>query len=91
MFTALDYFERVFSVAVNEPMLLIEAARHGMHTVSVPIMARYADDRRASHFKPFRDVSKITGMISWRLIRGGMMLPSLWRSCTRSPVIGSEV
>jgi hypothetical protein len=59
--------------------------------VSVPIMARYADDRRASHFKPFRDVSKITGMISWHLIRGGMKLPSLWRSLTQAPTIASEI
>lgn len=76
---------------VFESEILIEAARRGMHTVSVPIMARYADDRRASHFKPFRDVSKITGMISWHLIRGGFMLPSLWRSLTQAPTIASEI
>lgn len=76
---------------VFESEILIEAARRGMYTVSVPIMARYADDRRASHFKPFRDVRRITGMIAWRLFRRGFMLPSLWRSRTQPPAIASEV
>lgn len=76
---------------VFESEILIEAASRGMHTVSVPILARYADDRRASHFKPFRDVSRISAMIAWRLIRGGMKLPSLWRSCTQPPAIASEI
>jgi hypothetical protein len=30
-------------------------------------------------------------MISWRLIRGGFMLPSLWRSLTQAPTIASEI
>ncbi|MBS0571081.1 MAG: glycosyltransferase family 2 protein [Proteobacteria bacterium] len=75
---------------VFESEILIEAARRGIATVSVPIVARYADDRRASHFKPFRDVSRITLMIAWRLIRGGLKLPSLWRSLTRPGTIAEE-
>jgi len=70
---------------VFESEILIEAARRGIRTVSVPIQARYDDDRRASHFKPFRDVMSITGMISWRLIRGGMMPLNLWRARTVPP------
>lgn len=76
---------------VFESEILIEAARHGIATVSVPIQARYADDRRASHFRPFRDVSRITLMIAWRLIRGGLKLPSLWRACTQAPSIDTTV
>lgn len=72
---------------VFESEILIEAARHGIATVSVPIEARYADDRRASHFRPFRDVSRITRMIAWRLLRGGLRLPSLWRALTQPAVI----
>ena len=76
---------------VFESEILIEAARRGMHTVSVPIMARYADDRRASHFRPFRDVSRITAMISWRLIREGFKLPGLWRALTQTALIVDDV
>ena len=54
-----------------ESEILIEAARHGIRTVSVPIEARYDEDRRASHFRPLRDVTRITRMIAWRLLRGG--------------------
>jgi glycosyltransferase involved in cell wall biosynthesis len=72
---------------VFESEILIEAARRGIRTVSVPIEARYADDRRASHFRPLRDVSRITMMIAWRLIRGGMMPLNYWRARTVPPII----
>ncbi len=76
---------------VFESEILIEAAQRGIGTVSVPIQARYAEERRASHFKPWRDVGRIAAMISWRLIRGGMLLPGLWRACTRPAVIDDSV
>ncbi|MHB8680032.1 MAG: glycosyltransferase family 2 protein [Rudaea sp.] len=72
---------------VFESEILIEAARRGIATVSVPILARYADDRRASHFKPFRDVSRITGMIAWRLIRAGLAPHKLWRALTQPALV----
>ena len=72
---------------VFESEILIEAARRGIRTVSVPIEARYADDRRASHFRPLRDVSRITMMIAWRLIRGGLMPRNYWRARTVPPII----
>jgi len=75
---------------VFESEILIEAARRGIAVISVPIMARYADDRRASHFKPLRDVSRITVMIAWRLIRDGLKLPGLWCALTRAPMIVEE-
>jgi glycosyltransferase involved in cell wall biosynthesis len=72
---------------VFESEILIEAARRGIYTVSVPIEARYADDRRASHFRPLRDVMRITRMIAWRLARGGLMPRNYWRARTLSPII----
>jgi glycosyltransferase involved in cell wall biosynthesis len=72
---------------VFESAILIEAARRGMRTLSVPIAASYAQDRRASHFKPFRDVTKITRMIAWRLLRSGLAPRNYWRARTVPPQI----
>jgi len=72
---------------VFESEILIEAARRGIRTVSVPIESRYEEDRRASHFRPWRDVSRITAMIAWRLIRGGLMPLNYWRARTVPPII----
>jgi len=55
--------------------------------VSVPIEARYDEGRRASHFRPWRDVSRITLMIAWRLLRGGLMPLNYWRARTVPPII----
>jgi len=72
---------------VFESEILIEAARRGIYTVSVPIEARYAGDRRASHFRPLRDVMRITRMIAWRLARAGFMPRNYWRARTLAPII----
>ena len=76
---------------VFESEILIEAARHGIRAVSVPIESRYEEDRRASHFRPLRDVSKITRMIAWRLLRGGFMPRNYWRARTVPPIIVESV
>ncbi len=76
---------------VFESEILIEAARHGIRTVSVPIEARYDEDRRASHFRPVRDVTRITRMIAWRLIRGGFMPVNYWRAQKVPPIIVDKV
>ena len=76
---------------VFESEILIEAARHGIRTVSVPIEARYDEDRRASHFRPVRDVTRITRMIAWRLIRGGFMPVNYWRAQKQPPIIVDKV
>jgi glycosyltransferase involved in cell wall biosynthesis len=76
---------------VFESEILIEAADHGIHTVSVPIESRYEEDRRASHFRPLRDVSRITRMIAWRLVRGGFMPRKYWRARTVPPIIVESV
>ena len=72
---------------VFESEILIEAAARGIRSVSVPIASRYEEDRRASHFKPFRDVTRITRMIAGRLLRGGFMLGNLRRSRKVPPII----
>jgi glycosyltransferase involved in cell wall biosynthesis len=72
---------------VFESEILIECAARGIHTVSVPIKASYEEERRASHFRPFRDVVRITRMIAGRLLRGGLMLGNLRRSRTVPPLV----
>jgi len=81
---AIDMPEQGF---VFESAILIEAARRGIATLSVPIAASYADDRRASHFKPLRDVTQITRMIAWRLLSSGMAPRNYWRAHTQPPLI----
>lgn len=72
---------------VFESAILIEAARNGIHALSVPIAASYEEDRRASHFRPFRDVTSITRMIAWRLLRSGLAPRNYWRARTVPPLI----
>ncbi|HEX6833235.1 MAG TPA: glycosyltransferase family 2 protein [Rudaea sp.] len=72
---------------VFESAILIEAARRGIRTLSVPIAASYDEDRRASHFRPFRDVTSITRMIAWRLLRSGLAPRNYWRARTVPPLI----
>jgi glycosyltransferase involved in cell wall biosynthesis len=72
---------------VLESEILIEAAWRGMPAVSVPIAIRYQEGARASHFRPFRDVMRITRMIAGRLIPGGMRIPSLVRAMRHKPLL----
>ena len=72
---------------VFESEILIECAARGIRSVSVPIASRYEEDRRASHFKPFRDVTRITRMIAWRLLKGGFMPRNYWRARTQPPIV----
>ena len=76
---------------VFESEILIEAAARGIRTVSVPIKVSYEDDRRESHFKPLRDVTRITRMIAWRLLRGGFMPRNYWRARTVPPIVVDAV
>ena len=72
---------------VFESAILIECATRGIRAISVPIDASYDEDRRASHFRPFRDVTSITRMIAWRLLRNGLAPRNYWRARTEPPVI----
>jgi glycosyltransferase involved in cell wall biosynthesis len=73
---------------VFESEILIEAARRcGIRTAAVPIESRYEEGARASHFKPWRDVSRITRMIAWRLFLGGFMPGNYWRARRQPPIV----
>lgn len=57
---------------VFESEILIEAAWRGIGNIAVPIPAIYGDDLRESHFQSVRDIVRITGMVTRRLLRKGM-------------------
>ena len=65
---------------VFESEILIEAARKGFLTVAVPVPAIYPVAARASHFRPVRDIARITRMVAWRLLRSGLNPAGLVRS-----------
>lgn len=70
---------------VFESEFLIEAARHGHRITTLAIRSCYPEDRRRSHFRPARDISRITSMVAVKLLRRGLYLPGLWRSLTGTP------
>jgi glycosyltransferase involved in cell wall biosynthesis len=63
-----------------ESELVIEAARLGYATVSVPIDAVYDPVARKSHFRPVRDISAIFFLLARKLARNAFNLPGLWTS-----------
>jgi glycosyltransferase involved in cell wall biosynthesis len=70
---------------VFESEILIEAARRGVRSISVPIPALYEGTTvRASHFRPIRDVLRIVRMVAWKLISRGFYPQGLWRIMTES-------
>jgi len=77
---------------VFEAQILISAARRlGTGCVSVPIESRYksvhsAEEFRASHFKPFRDFSRITRHIVLQAVRHGGV-PAVYRSIRAHPPV----
>ena len=77
---------------VFEAQILISAARRlGTRCVSVPIESRYksvhsAEEFRASHFKPFRDFSRITRHIVLQAVRHGSV-PAVYRSIRANPPV----
>ena len=70
-----------------ESELLIESARHGFLTVAVPVAAVYGSSARSSHFRPWRDITRIVVMIAGRLVRGRLCLPGLVRSLRRGALV----
>ena len=59
-----------------EAQLLISAARRlGVHCVSVPVETRYSGDDggplRHSHFRPLRDLYRITSHVVRQVLRHG--------------------
>lgn len=65
---------------VFESEILIEAARSGVRSYSVPIPALYDGTLvRSSHFRPLRDVVRIVRMVAWKIVSRGFNLLGLWR------------
>ncbi|GAB2627346.1 glycosyltransferase family 2 protein [Novilysobacter erysipheiresistens] len=77
---------------VFEAQILISAAQQlGTRCVSVPIESRYAcvhtdEEFRASHFKPWRDFSRITGHVVRGVFRRGG-IPAVYRSIRANPAL----
>ncbi|HEX5645766.1 MAG TPA: glycosyltransferase family 2 protein [Nitrospira sp.] len=65
---------------VFESEILIEAARSGHRSLAVPIEALRHSGSRASHFHPLLDITRITGMVGWKLMSRGMYPIGLYRS-----------
>ncbi|MDF3983720.1 glycosyltransferase family 2 protein [Luteibacter sp. PPL201] len=73
---------------VFEAALLITACRErGIGVVSVPIASRYHGEFRLSHFKPVRDVTRITTYTIRQLLHYGSILPSYRRSRAMPTII----
>jgi glycosyltransferase involved in cell wall biosynthesis len=73
---------------VFEAAVLIAAARErDVGIVSVPIESRYEGEFRTSHFRPIRDVSRITWYTIKRIVHYGHIVASYRRSHGRPPLV----
>jgi len=78
---ALELVDLAADDFVFEAALLIAAAREkNVGIVSVPIESRYQGEFRASHFRPVRDVTRITLYTVGRVIHYGNVVRSYRRS-----------
>jgi glycosyltransferase involved in cell wall biosynthesis len=68
---------------VFESEILIAAARLGFPSRAVPVSALYPKAARASHFRPVRDIARITRMVAWKLLSRGMNPAGLRRVLAR--------
>jgi hypothetical protein len=88
---ALELVDLAADDFVFEAALLIAATRErGLGVVSVPIDSRYHGDFRGSHFRPVRDVTRITLYTIGRVIHYGNVLQAYRRS-HRAPLIHDPV
>ncbi|MFK2902621.1 glycosyltransferase family 2 protein [Dyella ginsengisoli] len=77
---------------VFEAAILIAAAREkGLGVVSVPIASRYHGTFRLSHFKPVRDVTRITTYTIGRVVHYGDIVASYRRSRASAPIVLNDV
>ena len=74
-----------------ESEMLIRAAQLGYQSIAVPIATIYHPGARASHFRPIRDVARITSMVAKSLLARGMHLSGLWNSLSHAPMIVRRV
>ena len=65
---------------VFETEIIINAASKGFNTTIVPIRSCYPEQRRASHYRPWHDITKTVLMIFWKIISRGLNIPGLIRS-----------
>lgn len=73
---------------VFEAAILIAASREKhVGVVSVPIASRYHGSFRLSHFKPVRDVSRITFYTVGRAFHYGDFWKNYWRSRATEPTV----
>ena len=73
---------------VFEAALLIAATREkGLGVVSVPIDSRYEGEFRGSHFRPVRDVTRITVYTVKRVIHYGRVIDSYRRGHAQAPLV----
>ena len=66
---------------------LIEAARLGYRTVSIPVDAIYGTSARSRHFRPWRDTIRIGRMIAGRLLCDRLSPRGLVRSLRHGAVV----
>jgi glycosyltransferase involved in cell wall biosynthesis len=77
---------------VFEAAILIAAAREkGLGVVSVPIASRYHGTFRLSHFKPVRDVTRITTYTIGRVVHYGDIVASYRRSRASAPIVLNDI
>ena len=70
-----------------ESEILVEASKLGFEIASVPILARYHEGRRPSHFRPLLDCLRITRMLFWKIASRGLYLNGLVRSLATRPLL----
>ena len=76
---------------VFEAAILIAGAREkGLGVVSVPIASRYHGAFRLSHFRPVRDVTRITTYTIGRVVHYGNIVDSYRRSRATPPRVVEE-
>lgn len=71
---------------VYESSLLIQAARCGCYPASVAIETLYLAQGRASHYRPWRDTSRIVNLVARSLLKRGMYPQGLLRALRLLPL-----
>lgn len=70
---------------VFESEVIIEAAWQGYYSSVVTIPAIYHKNRRASHFRPWQDIKKITKMVARRLLKLNFSPVRLFAALSNKP------
>ncbi len=88
---ALDFARIAHDGFTLESEVIIEAARLGYRTVSVPIDAMYGTSSRASYFQPVRHSLAIGAMLARRLARDRFRLRGLWGAIGERAIMFDEL